>query len=257
MPSTRTAALPRLDAEPCRRTELLQHANRADLDRVAELIAQGEIVAFGFNGIFAFLGDADQPVAARRMAAAKGQADDKPLALVCPPECLDEFVDLTHAAVAPGRFARIRQLQTRLHGLGAILPAAGLNLPSYAQQDGTVLNVWFELPPASPARYLHERLRTMGVRTMIGTSANRHGEPTYTDPTHALRVFGGRIAAVVSHDLRRVRPEHLVSSSMVDFTRDRPTLLRHGSVPAAALRTAIRELGLGDLAVPAPRLVTA
>lgn len=257
MPSARTAALPRLDSEPVRRTELLQHADRRDLDRVAELIVQGEIVAFGFNGIFAFLGDADQPIAARRMAEAKGQADDKPIALVCAPECLDEFIDTAHAAVAPGRFARIRQLQTRLHGLGAILPADRQRLPGYAQQDGTVLNVWFELPPASPARYLHDRLRTMGVRTMIGTSANRHGEPTYTDPSHAMRVFGGRIAAVVTHDLRAVKPEHLVSSTMVDFTRDRPTLLRHGSVPVPQLRAALRELELGELVLPAPKLVRA
>ena len=48
-------------------TELLDNRKREHLDRAAQLVARGEIVAFGFNGIFAFIGDVDQPMAARRM----------------------------------------------------------------------------------------------------------------------------------------------------------------------------------------------
>jgi len=235
-------------------TELLSHRDRSHLDRVATLIAQGEIVAFGFNGIFAFLGDADQPVAAHRMAAAKGQSAHKPLALVCAPECLYEFVDTAQLAIAPKRYARIVQLQRMLHGLGVILPAASHTLPRYAMQGATVLNVWFELPPQSPARYLHQRLRTMGVRTMLGTSANQHGEPTYSEVQHVQDVFGGRIAAIVSHDLDPVNAAHRMSSTIVDFTGEQALLCRHGSVPLAELRAAMRQLGLGELLVPAPRL---
>ena len=63
-------------------TRLLDNRNRAHLDAAADVIAQGEIVAFGFNGIFVFIGDADQAIAARRIAAAKRQPFDKPLVLM-------------------------------------------------------------------------------------------------------------------------------------------------------------------------------
>src|SRR5262245_30441291 len=80
------------------KTRLLDNRNPAHLDQAAELIIQGEVVAFGFNGIFVFIGDADQEVAARRIASAKRQSWDKPLALVCAPSYLEEFVDLTAPA---------------------------------------------------------------------------------------------------------------------------------------------------------------
>ena len=126
-------ALPRCAAtEPCYRTELLRNTERAHLDRAAELIVQGEIVAFGFNGIFAFVGDADQTVAAQRMADAKGQSRDKPLALLCAPECLHEFVNTRYPAIPAQRFEKILGLQRALHGLGVILPAAADQLPPHA-----------------------------------------------------------------------------------------------------------------------------
>ena len=230
------------------RTELLDNRRTDHLDRVASMIADGEIVAFGFDGIFAFIGDADQPMAAQRMAQAKGQSADKPLALVCTPECLEEFVDVAAIERGPHAWHKIRQLQRSLHGLGVILPAAAGAVPAYATQNGTVLNVWFELPPDSPARYLHDRLRSMGLRTMIGTSANLHGEATYVNPARALQVFGGRIAAVVSHDLARVPAHRRVSSIMVDFCAGQPELVRHGSVPVQELRQQLRRLGLADIA---------
>lgn len=236
-----------LDAIARYKTQFLDNRRTDHLDQAALLIARGDIVAFGFDGIFAFIGDADQPIAAQRMAQAKGQPMDKPLALVCTPECLEEFVDVPAIEKGPHAWHKIRQLQRQMHGLGVILPAAVAELPAYATQDGTVLNVWFELPPASPARYLHDRLRSMGLRTMIGTSANRHGESTYVDPAHAMRVFGGTIAAVVAHDLSRISDQRRVSSTMVDFTGEHARLVRHGSVSVDELRHHMKMLGMSDL----------
>ena len=228
-------------------TELLDNENMGHLERAAELIAQGEIVAFGFNSVFAFIGDADQEMAAVRMAHAKGQSVDKTLALVCPPECLDEFVDVPSPMVHLHGMEKIQQLQRNLHGLGVILPVARTAVPRYARRAGTVLNVWFEMPPYSPARYLHERLRALGVRTMVGTSANQHGEATYVDPQQVKQVFGGRIAAIVSHDLNRIPMHRRVSSTLVDFTGELPRLQRRGSVPVEELTREMRRLGMTEL----------
>ena len=63
---------------------------------------------------------------------------------------------------------------------------------------------------------------------MIGTSANLHDVPA----------------------------QHRMSSTMVDFTAERPVLARHGSVPVAQPRAALEQFGLGDLQMPAPRLVS-
>ena len=80
------------------KTQLLDNRNRAHLDQAAELMAQGEIIAFGFNGIFVFIGDADQEIVARRIAATKRQPLDKTLALTCAPDYLEEFADLDSPA---------------------------------------------------------------------------------------------------------------------------------------------------------------
>ena len=206
-------------------------------------MARGEIVAFGFNGIFAFIGDVDQPMAARRMARAKGQSLDKTLALVCPPECLDQFIDTRSAAVLHHGLNKLQRLQSALHGLGVILPKAQHLVPSYASENGTVLNLWFEY---APARYLYKQLRRHGVRALIGTSANKHGESTYVDPRHAMRMFGGSIPAIVAHDLRDVPAQRRQSSTLVDFTGKRPRLVRHGSVAVEELRNQLRVLGMED-----------
>ena len=236
-------------AAPEYATDLLDNRSREHLDRAAQLVARGEIVAFGFNGIFALIGDVDQPIAARRMAQAKGQSRDETLALVCPPECLGQFIDTCSAVVAHHGLNRLQRLQSALHGLGVILPKAKHLVPSYATENGTVLNVWFEY---APARYLYRQLRRHGVRALIGTSANKHGDATCVDPLHALRVFGGSIPAVVAHDLHDVLEQRRQSSTLVDFTAKRPRLARHGSVTVHELRSQLRVQGMEDLCLEMP-----
>src|SRR5262245_21521237 len=212
-------------------TQLLDNRNLAHLDQAAELLLQGEIIAFGFNGIFVFIGDADQEIAARRIAAAKQQPFDKPLALVCAPEHLAEFVDLEAPVFRYDTFARVQRLQREVYNLGVLLPATRTGVPPYMTHNGTVLNVWMEYPPHHPSRYLQARMRKRGKRAFIGSSANQHGEPTYVDPLHVLRVFGGAIPAILDHDLCGVPLERRQSSTLVDFTGEVPRLMRQGSVP--------------------------
>src|SRR3712207_58680 len=96
-------------------TQLLDNRNVAHLDQAAELLARGEIIAFGFNGFFVFVGDADRPSAARQIALAKRQPFDKPLALSCPPEYLEEFVDLDAPLFRHYPLEKIQQLQREVY----------------------------------------------------------------------------------------------------------------------------------------------
>jgi tRNA A37 threonylcarbamoyladenosine synthetase subunit TsaC/SUA5/YrdC len=198
------------------------------------LIAQGEIIAFGFNGIFVFLGEADQEIAAWRIAAAKRQSLTKPLALVCAPEYLEEFVDLEAPAFRYYPFERVQRLQREVHSLGVILPAR-TGLPPYMTHEGTILNVWMEYPPHHPIRYLQDQLRQRGARALIGSSANQHGEPTYVDPLQVLRVFGNVTPAILDYDACAMPLQRRQSSTLIDLTGEFPRLVRSGSVPVEEL----------------------
>jgi L-threonylcarbamoyladenylate synthase len=230
----------------------LDNRNFAHLDQAAELLAQGEIIAFGFNGFFVFIGDADRPSAARRIALAKRQPFDKPLALSCPPEYLEEFVDLEAPVFRRHPFERVQQLQREVYCLGVLLPAARSGVPPYMTKDGTILNVWMEYPPHHPSRYLLEQIRRRGGRAFVGSSANQHGEPTYSDPLHALRVFGGAVPAILDYDPRGVPLHYRQSSTLVDLTGESPRLLRRGSVPAEELSDHLERLGFGPLLIEEP-----
>jgi L-threonylcarbamoyladenylate synthase len=232
-------------------THLLNNRNRAHLDQAAALLAQGEIIAFGFNGIFVFIGDADQEMAARRIAIAKRQPLDKPLALISAPEHLEEFVDLNAPAFRYHPFDKVQQLQREVYCLGLILPAR-TGLPSYMTHNGTILNVWMEYPPHYPGRYLQDQLRQRGARAFIGSSVNQHGEPTYIDLLQTWRIFGGTIAAIVDYDLCRVPRQRQQSSTLIDLTGEFPRLIRHGSVPVEELQTHLNRVGLRPLLIEEP-----
>jgi tRNA A37 threonylcarbamoyladenosine synthetase subunit TsaC/SUA5/YrdC len=232
--------------------QLLDNRNLAHLNQAAELIAQGEIIAFGFNGIFVFIGDADQAIAARRIAAVKQQPLDKPLALICAPEYLAEFVNLDAPPFRSHAFAHVQQLQREVYGLGVLVPAARTGIPPYLMHNDTILNVWMEYPPHHPGRYLQQQIRKRGLRAFIGSSANLHGEPTYVDPFQIVRVFGDAIPAILDHDLCGVPLKHRQSTTLIDLTGEYPRLLRPGSVPIDELDVHLKRLGMRQLLVEEP-----
>jgi L-threonylcarbamoyladenylate synthase len=237
-------------------TQFLDNRNRAHLDQAAELIAQGEIIAFGFHGIFVFIGDANQEIAARRIAEVKRQPLDKPLALICAPDYLDAFVDQEAPAFRYHAFDKLQRLQREVYCLGVLLPAARTGIPPYLTHNGTILNVWMEYPPHHPSRYLQDQLRKRGARAFTGSSVNRHGEPTYVDPLQTWRIFGGAISAIVDYDPCVVPLQHRQSSTLVNFTGEFPRLVRTGSVPVEELRVHLNRLGLRQLLIeePAPQI---
>jgi L-threonylcarbamoyladenylate synthase len=203
-----------------------------------------------FNGIYALVGDADDPDMVARAATAKGRPEAQGLALVCPPEHLAEHVDAPRLeTVYP--LARIEELYRAVHALGVIAPAARPGAPAHLVQSGTILNVWTEERPVSPLRELVRELRQRGRRALAGTSANRTGRPTITDAEEAIDAFSDRVAAVLVDDFDHVPVARRHSASLVDLTGPSPRLVREGSVSAAELREVLHRLQLGELVIPA------
>ena len=221
----------------------------AHLDLAAERIAAGAIVVAGFNGIFVLLGDADDSDVGAKIAAAKGRPRDQRLALVCSPEHLHEHVDITSAVLREHHsFETIMRLYRTAHAIGAILPASA-TAPPHIVQAGTVLNVWAEYPPHQPIRQLIARLRDQGKRTLAGTSANKTGQPTYTDPQQVCEMFESDVELLLLDRFDGLSPALRRSTSIVDFTAPVARLHREGSLPAEELRALFTSLGLGALEV--------
>jgi tRNA A37 threonylcarbamoyladenosine synthetase subunit TsaC/SUA5/YrdC len=232
--------------------EALSIRDAGDRARAAATIADGGIVVCAFNGIYTLLVDADAPAAPARATAAKGRSETQGLALVCPPEYFAEHVALDAPVLRSAyRFSQILDLYRSVHAVGVIVPAALPGAPPHLVQSGTVLNVWTEERPSSPLRELVRELRSHGRRALAGTSANRTGEPTITTAAEATALFSERVDAILVDDFENVAEERRRSASLVDLTHPIPRLVREGSVPSDELRTTLRELGLGDLAVPA------
>ncbi|MBD0328801.1 MAG: Sua5/YciO/YrdC/YwlC family protein [Thermoleophilia bacterium] len=194
-------------------------------------------------------GDADDPGVPDKVAAAKGRRH-RGVALVCPPELFAEHVALDAPVLQTTYpFPRLQALSRVVHALGLILPAARPGAPRHVVQDGTILNMWTEETPVSPLRELVLALRDRGGRALAGTSANLTGQPTITDPATVAAVFADRVPVVLVDDFEHVPPERRRSASIVDLTAPTPRLVREGSVPGDELRTQLRRLDLGELAV--------
>jgi tRNA A37 threonylcarbamoyladenosine synthetase subunit TsaC/SUA5/YrdC len=232
--------------------ETLSIRDAGDRVRAAARIADGGIVVCAFNGIYTLLADADAPAAPARAAAAKGRSETQGLALVCPPEYFGEHVALDAPVLRSAYpFSQILELYRSVHAVGLIVPAALPGAPPHLVQSGTILNVWTEERPRSPLRELVCELRSRGRRALAGTSANRTGQPTITTAAEATALFSDRVDAILVDDFEHVAEERRRSASLVDLTCPIPRLVREGSVPSDELGTTLRELGLGELAVPA------
>jgi tRNA A37 threonylcarbamoyladenosine synthetase subunit TsaC/SUA5/YrdC len=233
----------------------LEIVNSEHLALAADEIASGAIVVAGFNGIFVLLGDADEPAVADRIAAAKGRPRAKGLALVCPPEHLHEHVNLTSSALRTHHsFQNILQLYRAAHAIGAILPAGVPGAPEHIVQAGTVLNVWTEYPPHQPIRQLVNQLRRRGKRALAGTSANKTGQPTYSDPRQAFEAFRTDVDLMLLDRFDDLPLQRRRSTSIIDFSGPIMRLYREGSLTVEELRALLQGLGLGDLSVDPDRI---
>jgi tRNA A37 threonylcarbamoyladenosine synthetase subunit TsaC/SUA5/YrdC len=225
---------------------MIEPAARA---QAADALAAGEIVVIPFNGIFVLVGDADDPAVPEKIAVAKHRPQAKGVALVCPPEHLAEHIALEAPVRTSCTLPSLQALYGAVHAVGAILPATRPDAPPHVVQAGTILNVWTEQRPTSPLRELVRELRRRGRRALAGTSANRSGSPTITDPAEVTSVFAGRVPLILLDTFEAVPPARRHSASIVDLTGPTPRLVREGSVPAAELRAELRRLRLGELAV--------
>ena len=207
-------------------TTLSLSSDNAGLAQAADLLRQGQIVAFPTETVYGLGGDARSDLAVARIFEAKGRPRFNPLIVHVPDvdvarafAVFDARAEAVAAAFWPGPLTLVLPLRAE-SGLSELVTA---DLPSVA------LRV-----PAHPVA--QALLRAFGG-PLAAPSANPSGRVSPTRAAHVLAGLSGRIAAVVDGGACAVGVE-----STILGLADVPQLLRPGGVPVEALETLLGQV---------------
>jgi L-threonylcarbamoyladenylate synthase len=192
----------------------------------AQLIADGELVAFPTETVYGLGADASSDEAVAKIFAAKGRPSDHPLIVhVSNIEAAEHFAD-----EIPD-FAR--QLMTAFWPgpLTVIVPRkAGVAAASAGGQD----SIGLRCPSHPLALQLLQACELLGVKGVSAPSANKFGKVSPTTAAHVQEEFGGSIPVLDGGAC-----EVGIESTIIDCTRGAPVLLRPGTLSRAQLEAAM------------------
>jgi L-threonylcarbamoyladenylate synthase len=184
-------------------------ASSAGVAAAARALRAGGVVAFPTDTVFGLAARADLPAAVRRISELKGRSPAQPLILMAAGiEELDPYCELEQ---------RARQLADRFWPgpLTLILPARP---PGLALGGAGTVGVRIPRHPLAL-----ELLAAAGP--LATTSANRHGLAPVPDAAAAISEIPGLAGALSA---AAEAPPGSEPSSILDLTREAPTLVRRG-----------------------------
>jgi L-threonylcarbamoyladenylate synthase len=201
----------------------------ADLDRAAELLRAGKLVAFPTETVYGLGADATNDQAVAAIFAAKERPTFNPLII--------HVVDAATARRLVRFDARAETLASHFWPgpLSLVLPrtpSCPVSLLASAGLDTLAIRI-----PGHPLP--RALIRAVG-RPIAAPSANRSGRVSPTTAAHVLDELDGRIAAVMDGGPCRVGLE----STVLDLTGDRPVLLRPGGVTREAIAEIVGPVAL-------------
>src|SRR6266545_1488931 len=159
-------------------------ASQEGIERAMAALRAGEIIGFPTDTLYGVGGDALSGDAAARVVAAKGRDEGKGM-----PVLLADAAQVGRLAAAwPDRAARLAQRYWP--GALTIVVPARPEVPAGVQADGTVA---LRVPGLAALRVVIERA---GV-PLIGTSANRSGEPAAVTADEAAAALGDSVVLVL------------------------------------------------------------
>ena len=198
------------------------------IERAAEYIKKGELVAFPTETVYGLGGDAMDPGASKRIYAAKGRPSDNPLIIhIAETDSLSEIgedipktaYDLAEA-FWPGPMTLIVKKK-------AIVPY---------ETTGGLDTVAVRLPSHPIARALIKK----SERFIAAPSANTSGRPSPTKASHVIEDMDGRIACIIDGGAVDIGLE----STIIDLTEEVPTILRPGAINLAMVREVTGEAAM-------------
>ena len=203
-------------------TEILS-PDRAGIARAAQLLGQGELVAFPTETVYGLGADATNDTAVARIFAAKDRPTFNPLIVhVADLNAAHEIAEFTDVALRlasafwPGPMTLVLPLKSDT-GIASLV-SAGLNT--------IALRV--------PEHALAQRLLSAFDGPVAAPSANPSGRISPTSAPHVLAGLNGRIAAILDGGTCPVGLE----STIIGFDPT-PTLLRPGGLPVEAVENCL------------------
>lgn len=217
------------------------HPDPAVIAEAASRLLRGELVAFPTETVYGLGARADEADAVARIFAAKGRPAWNPL-----------IVHVTDLAAAQGLVRDLPPLAAPLAArfwpgpLTLVLARDPARVPDAVSAGGPTVAL---RAPAHPvARAL---LEATGV-PVAAPSANRFQSVSPVTAAHVVKSLGARVGTVLDGG----RCAHGIESTVLDLTREAPTVLRHGALSVEALREVVPTLRVavgvreGDTASP-------
>ena len=199
-------------------TKLVKIENKpgddASMREAAELIKQGELVAFPTETVYGLGADALRPEAAKKIYAAKGRPSDNPLIVhICKYEEL-----LSIAKKVPPQAKKLAD--TFWPGPLTMIVWKNERVPY--ETTGGMDTVAVRMPNHPVALRLIEESGCL----IAAPSANTSGKPSPTEAIHVLHDMDGRIPMILDAGPVRIGLE----STIIDLREEKPMILRPGYI---------------------------
>jgi L-threonylcarbamoyladenylate synthase len=213
-------------------------ASETAVQRAAQLLCAGELVAFPTETVYGLGGDATSEAAVARIFAAKGRPRFNPLIVHVP--------GLAEAEPLALFDERARDAARRFWPgpLTLVLPrreTAGLSLLASAGLDTVALR--------APAHQVAQQLLRAAGIPIAAPSANRSGRVSPTIAAHVAAELGSRVALILDGGACPVGLE----STILDLTGPVPALLRPGGVTLEELREVFDSIATPPVGEHPPR----
>ena len=195
-------------------------------EAVGVLRAGGRLV-YPTDTFYGLGADARNPDAVRALALAKGRADDRPM-----PILIGDAEQLVAITAPLSDLARMLVDRFWPGALTLVLPV----LPGWEHLASAEGRVGVRLPD-------HPIPRALAILLggpIVGTSANRSGEPTPRDRSGILAQLSGRVDLLL--DAGELPPSK--GSTVLDLSDAEPRTIREGDLPLAAVRDALADFGM-------------
>ena len=174
----------------------------------AACVHKGGLVVFPTETVYGIAADNSNPVAMKRLREVKKRSDDKPFSvMIAQKELVRNYTSYTD----PKLFKLIDRYWPG--PLTVIVPAAG-------EKTGATIGI--RIPDHPVALRLVENARC----TIAAPSANFEGNPAPTTCAEALRDLEGLVDIAIDSGKVNIR----TASTIVDFTKPRPTVVREGVI---------------------------
>lgn len=205
-------------------TEVLSAQEKASVDRAAQVLKEGGLVAFPTDTVYGVGAHAFLPQAIGKLYVAKRRPRGKPVALL-----LANSEDVRQVAENVPQTAWRLSRRFWPGGLTLVVPRGKL-VPDVVCAKGETIAVRVPNHPVALAL-----IEAVGA-PLAATSANLSGHPDPLTAEDVQRELGGRIDLILDGG----RCPGGIASTVLDLTTAPPAILRPGAIPEAEIREALR-----------------